>query len=47
MQSIQHRAPVILDRADFKVWIDPEFQKTDILLRLLVPWAPEELRCSR
>jgi len=42
MQPIHHRAPVILDRADFSHWLDPEFRDPAALKHLLVPWAPEE-----
>jgi putative SOS response-associated peptidase YedK len=41
MQPIHHRAPVILDRADFTHWLGPEFRDTEALKHLLVPWAPD------
>ena len=42
MQPIHHRAPVILDRADFTAWLDPDNQDLDALKQLLAPWAPDE-----
>ena len=37
LAAIHHRMPVILDPADYEVWLDPA-QKREALVRLLVPY---------
>jgi putative SOS response-associated peptidase YedK len=43
LKPIHDRMPVILSRADFDVWLDPEFDDRDKLQALLRPYPADEL----
>lgn len=43
MQAIHNRMPVILDKADYPLWLDPEVQDAALLGRLLRAYAPEQM----
>lgn len=43
MRSVHNRMPVILDRKDYELWLDPEVKKPELLLPLLHPYASEEM----
>ena len=42
MSKIHDRMPVILEKSDWKTWLDPEFTDVEELQRLLIP-CPSEL----
>lgn len=44
MKPIHNRMPVILHERDFEQWLDRDFKDTDALKRLLVPYAPGEMK---
>lgn len=41
MRPLHDRMPVILDRENFDLWLDPKMQDTEALQKLLVPYAAE------
>lgn len=43
MCPIHNRMPVILDRKDYDLWLDPEVKKSELLQPLLRPYASEEM----
>jgi putative SOS response-associated peptidase YedK len=43
VRPVHHRMPVLLERRDFSLWLDPEVNDTDRLQSLLVPCAPDRL----
>jgi putative SOS response-associated peptidase YedK len=43
LRSIHTRMPVILDRDDERLWLDPEVTDTPVMLPLLRPYAGEVL----
>ena len=43
IRPLHNRMPVIIDRKDFDLWLDPEAQDPAALLALLVPAPPEEM----
>jgi putative SOS response-associated peptidase YedK len=43
VRPVHHRMPVLLERHDFSLWLDPEVTDTDRVQGLLVPCAPDRL----
>jgi putative SOS response-associated peptidase YedK len=43
VRPVHHRMPVLLERRDFSLWLDPEVTDTDRVQSLLVPCAPDRL----
>ena len=43
VEPVHKRMPVILKRADHDTWLDPEYQDTDRLQELLVPYPHTEM----
>jgi putative SOS response-associated peptidase YedK len=43
LRPIHDRMPVILQRQDYDLWLDPEMQQTDRLQPLLCPYASEAM----
>ncbi|MCU1302697.1 MAG: hypothetical protein JWQ87_2981 [Candidatus Sulfotelmatobacter sp.] len=43
--KVHNRMPVILDRHNYDVWLDPEFANMGELSGLLKPWTDERMRC--
>ena len=47
MEPIHDRMPVILNRSDEGMWLDPEIKKPSDVLTLLKPYASKEMECFR
>lgn len=46
MKDIHDRMPVILDEKDFEQWLDPAFQETEKLKKLLVPYPATRMKAK-
>jgi len=44
VKEIHNRMPVILKPKDYDLWLDPEMQDVEKLQKLLVPYAPKEMK---
>ncbi|MEQ8787488.1 MAG: SOS response-associated peptidase [Pirellulaceae bacterium] len=42
-REIHDRMPVILDEADYDLWLDVQFEDRERLQQLLIPWESDEL----
>lgn len=42
LSTIHDRSPVILDPADYQIWLDPAFDQTDLLRELIKPYAGDD-----
>jgi putative SOS response-associated peptidase YedK len=47
VRGIHDRMPVILERENYDLWLDPGFDKTEPLLDFLKPFRPESMRSWR
>jgi putative SOS response-associated peptidase YedK len=47
VSGIHDRMPVILERENYDVWLDPAFRKVEPLLDLLMPYRPDSMRQYR
>lgn len=43
IQQLHHRMPVIMEPADYAVWLDPEFKDFDVLKSKLAPRAAKDI----
>jgi putative SOS response-associated peptidase YedK len=43
--KVHDRMPVILERRDYDLWLDPEFYNTNELSGLLKPYTDQKMRC--